>query len=102
MVLPSVDLGNGEHEGVPVSLMEAMSYGVPVLSTNTGSINELLPLEYGFTVPDKDSDALAQWIENVYDNPKLYQEISLTCRNIIEKNWDVNISVKKLINIIDN
>lgn len=59
-VLPSIDLGNGEHEGIPVSLMEAMAHNLPVIATQTGSIEELLPRELQFTVPGGDAKALAQ------------------------------------------
>jgi colanic acid/amylovoran biosynthesis glycosyltransferase len=100
MVLPSIDLGNGEHEGVPVSLMEAMSYGVPVISTETGSINELLPKESGLTVPEKNSFELAQKIKSIYDNPEEYIRISLLCRNLIQKDWNVNLSSRKLMSLI--
>jgi len=41
VILPSLDLGNGLHEGVPASLIEAISLGVPILAANTGSIPEL-------------------------------------------------------------
>ena len=30
-------------EGIPVSIMEALSYGTPVLATNVGGVAELLP-----------------------------------------------------------
>ena len=102
MVLPSVDLGNGEHEGVPVSLMEAMSYGVPVISTQTGSINELLPKEAGLTVPEKNANELAEKIKFLYDNSEEYLKTSKLCRKIIEDDWDVNISARKLIFMIKN
>ena len=35
VILPSVDLGNNLHEGIPVCLMEAMAYRIPVVSTTT-------------------------------------------------------------------
>jgi glycosyltransferase involved in cell wall biosynthesis len=59
VVLPSLDLGGGVHEGIPVSLIEAMAYGVPVISTNTGGIPELLDNGAGVMVPQADSAALA-------------------------------------------
>lgn len=100
IVLPSIDLGNGVHEGVPVSLMEAMSYGVPVLSTETGSINELLPKELGMTVPDKNPDALAEKIKFIYNNPDKYISIAKLCRKIIEDQWDVNLSAIRILALI--
>ena len=42
VVLPSVDLGAGVHEGLSVALIEAMAYGIPVISTTTGGLPELL------------------------------------------------------------
>lgn len=42
VALPSLDLGGGLHEGIPVSLMEAMAAGVAVISTPTGGIPELV------------------------------------------------------------
>lgn len=101
MILPSVDLGNGEHEGVPVSLMEAMSYGIPVISTKTGSIGELIPEHFNVTVEDKNSKALAEKISWLYDSPAAYKECGKLGREIIEKNWDVKISVKNLLSKID-
>ena len=63
VVLPSVDLGNNLHEGIPVALIEAMSYNIPVVGTHTGGIPELLEGGAGLIVPDKDPAALADAIE---------------------------------------
>ena len=41
VVLPSLDLGGGEHEGISVALMEAMAHGVPTIATSTGGLAEL-------------------------------------------------------------
>ena len=47
VVLPTL------HEGIPVCLMEAMAYGVPVISTATGGIPELLRDGAGIIVPPR-------------------------------------------------
>jgi colanic acid/amylovoran biosynthesis glycosyltransferase len=60
VVLPSIETDDGSFEGVPVSLMEAMVHGIPVISTQTGSIPELLPDELEVTVPHKVPGALAK------------------------------------------
>ena len=69
---PSVDLGNGFHEGIPVSLMEAMSVGIPCIATNTGSISELIiNCETGLLVEDKNSVALAEAIQRLLTDENL-------------------------------
>jgi len=65
VVLPSVDLGEGEHEGIPVSLMEAMAYGVPVLSTLTGGIPELLGDGAGVLVEASSAKALTKALDEL-------------------------------------
>lgn len=62
VVLPSINLGSGHHEGIPVALMEAMSYAIPVISTNTGGIPELIGEGMGLIVDDKNAEQLASAI----------------------------------------
>ncbi len=76
VVLPSIVTKNGIHEGIPTALMEAMAYGVPVISTNTGSISELLSEGRGLLVPEKDPDALAGAILQIYQNSDLRKKLS--------------------------
>jgi len=39
-----------ETEGIPVSIMEAQSAGVPILATNLGGTSEIVNNENGFLV----------------------------------------------------
>lgn len=45
-----------EYEGMPMVLMEAMSFGIPVMATDVGGIGEMVNDENGFLIP-KDFDA---------------------------------------------
>lgn len=38
-------------EGVPVSIMEALSFGIPVVATNVGGVGEIVEKEYGTLLP---------------------------------------------------
>jgi colanic acid/amylovoran biosynthesis glycosyltransferase len=53
----------GEHEGIPVALMEAMAAAVPCVTTDTGSNNELIDPTCGILVHQRDPKALADAIE---------------------------------------
>lgn len=100
VVLPSVDLGGGVHEGVPVSLMEAMARGVPVLSTRTGSIPELLPDSLGLTVEGGDPGALAEALRGLVLDEARYSTAAAACRRRVEEDWSVRRSAARLLDLI--
>ena len=59
-VLPSVTASDGDMEGVPVALMEAMAAGLPVLSTTHSGIPELIEHDAsGLLAPERDPQQLA-------------------------------------------
>ena len=100
VVLPSVDLGNHLHEGIPVALMEAMSYAVPVVSTQTGGIPELLEGGAGLLVPDKDPAALADAMERLAKDPLLRAEVGRKGRQRVCESFNVEVVVTSLLNHI--
>lgn len=60
-LLPSVTGTDGDMEGIPVALMEAMAVGIPVVSTVHSGIPELISPGYsGWLVPENDALALAE------------------------------------------
>ena len=101
VVLPSLDLGNHQHEGVPVSLMEAMAHGVPVISTSTGGIPELLHDGAGILVPPGDPDALADAIQRMALDPGQRQRVGEAGRRRIEEEFSTPRVVSQLIAAIE-
>ena len=61
-VLPCVIARNGDRDGIPVSIMEAIAMGLPVISTNISGIPELVKDGAGILVPPKDEKAIADAI----------------------------------------
>lgn len=99
-VLPSVDLGNGEHEGVPVSLLEAMAHNLLVVSTQTGSIEELLPRDIFSTVPGNDSQALANILRKLALDIDFRRSLIARQSELIA-NWSSSETSEKLLNKIN-
>ena len=63
-VLPSY------NEGLPISILEAMSYNLPIISTKVGGIPEVLKNEYnGYLINPGDLIALENAISALIDNP---------------------------------
>lgn len=63
-LLPSITGADGDMEGIPVALMEAMAVGLPVVSTVHSGIPELVEAgKSGWLVPENDAQALAARLE---------------------------------------
>ncbi|HEY7479482.1 MAG TPA: glycosyltransferase family 4 protein [Gemmatimonadales bacterium] len=97
VVLPSLDLGNGKHEGISVALVEAMAYGVPVVSTATGGLTELLEDGAGVLVPPANRDALADALARVLGSAELRTQLGRAGRRRIEQDFDVTLVAGELV-----
>ena len=74
---PSETSPDGNQEGVPNSLLEAMSTGLPVLATLHGGIPEAVTDgESGFLVRERDAEGLYASMEKLTSDPALYESIS--------------------------
>jgi glycosyltransferase involved in cell wall biosynthesis len=62
-VLPS------RHEGYGMAFSEAIAHGLPVVGTTAGAIPETVPDDAGLLVPPDDSDALAQALRRLIEQP---------------------------------
>ena len=100
VVLPSINTKKGEHEGIPVSLMEAMAYGIPVISTNTGSIPKLLSDGAGIMVQEKSSTELAEAILKLVNDEDLTLQIAIKEYNKISREFNVENTTEKLLRLI--
>jgi glycosyltransferase involved in cell wall biosynthesis len=75
-VLPCQIDGNGDMDGIPVVLMEAMLSGVPVISTYISGIPELIvDGETGILVKPQDSEALAEAILSMVSKNTLRKDL---------------------------
>jgi colanic acid/amylovoran biosynthesis glycosyltransferase len=99
VILPSIVTENGEKEGIPVALMEAMSYCIPVISTNTGSIPELIGGGSGVMVEERHPEALASAIERLKDDSISYREISIKCREKVEEQFNIFANAGMLLRL---
>jgi glycosyltransferase involved in cell wall biosynthesis len=73
-----VDPVNHDEEGLPVSILEAMGYGLPVVSTLHSGIPEaVVEGESGFLVPEGDTDAMADRFVKLAQSSKLRKQMGV-------------------------
>jgi colanic acid/amylovoran biosynthesis glycosyltransferase len=102
-VLPSVVASNGDREGMPAVLIEAMAREVPVVATSSVGIGELVKDGAGLLVPPRDGLALAEAVEQVITaDPATQQAMGGTGRQIVEQEFDVHHLANKLLVLFES
>lgn len=98
MVLPCVVAPNGQSDGIPNVLMEAMATGLPVISTRISGIPELVEDgANGSLVPAGDVAALASAIESLVHDEDKCEAFALAGRRKVESDFDVRIEAGRLL-----
>jgi colanic acid/amylovoran biosynthesis glycosyltransferase len=89
LLAPSVTARDGDLEGIPNVLKEAMAMGIPVISTWHSGIPELVEDGItGYLVPERDVEALTDRLIDVCDNPESWAEMGRKAREKIDAEFD--------------
>ncbi len=95
-VLPSY------REGTPKSTLEALSMGLPIITTDVPGCRETIEDEVnGYLIKDKDEKALAEAIEKFIKNRDLIYSMGLKSRELAESKFDVNKVVEVIIDELE-
>ena len=86
---PSRTAENGDREGVPNAMLEAMATGLPVLATRHGGIPEAVTGgEEGFLVAEGDAAALARRLSDLVADADRWQRMSQAARAAVEAKFE--------------
>jgi len=94
---PSQTGRDGNQEGIPNSMLEAMATGLPVFATEHGGIPEAIENGIsGVLVPERDDEALACALINAAQNPAFLSQIAQSGAEAVRKNFDLRQQVQRL------
>lgn len=93
---------NGDVEGIPNTLKEAMATGVPVISTNHAGIPELVTHnKEGFLVPENNIDKLADALDYMLSNRAGWEAFTIAARQKVEQSFDSKKQLQLQANYYD-
>ena len=88
-VHPSQTGRDGNQEGIPNSMLEAMATGLPVFATKHGGIPEAIENAVnGVLVPERDDEALARVLLNAAQDPDVLSRIARAGAEAVKRNFD--------------
>jgi colanic acid/amylovoran biosynthesis glycosyltransferase len=97
LVAPSVTAANGDSEGIPVTIMEAMAVGLPVVSTFHAGIPELVENGVsGLLAPERDVMTLQRQVEALIASPEASRRMATAARRVIENRFDAAVQNARL------
>jgi glycosyltransferase involved in cell wall biosynthesis len=89
-VAPAVVTAEGDKDGIPTALLEAMSTGLAAVASDAGSIPEVIVHgENGWMVPQGDTSALALALEKLLRDPDLRHRLGGKAAETVRASFDV-------------
>ncbi len=87
---------DGDRDGIPVSIMEAMASGLPIVSTTVSGIGELVTQDCGRLVPPEDPVALAGALAELLASPELRANLGRQAAETVARRCDIRYAAGRL------
>jgi glycosyltransferase involved in cell wall biosynthesis len=96
LAVPCVVGADGNRDGLPNVIQEALALGTPVVSTDVTGIPEVVrDGETGLQVPQHDPPALAAALGRLLDDPDLRVRLAARGRRLIEAEFDIHRNTER-------
>jgi glycosyltransferase involved in cell wall biosynthesis len=89
------------EDAFPLVAIEAMAYGLPLVASREGSLVEIVDEgKTGYLVPKNDSNALADGLQRLLENPDLMIQMGRAGRERYERNYTLQIFEQRLAKVL--
>ena len=98
--LASFVTDDGDRDGIPNVLVEAMACGLPVVSTTVAGIPELVkPGQNGLLVPPRDVAGLAEALAALLRDPEQRQALGRRARQTVVAHFDLQAAAREIVGL---
>lgn len=96
-VAPYIETETGDKDGIPTAMLEALASSLPVVTTDSGSILEVVDdgVE-GLVVGQRKSRAFADALQRLIEDPALEQRMAKAARARFDREFDINVTERRL------
>lgn len=100
LIAPSVTAMDGDQEGIPNAIKEAMALGLPVIGTQHSGIPEIVEDGVsGFLVQERNAVALADRLSFMIDHSEKWADMGRAGRVRVETDYDIKILNDRLVEL---
>ena len=102
LVQPSVVAPNGDMDGIPNALIEAMALGIPVVTTSVSGIPELVSDGVtGVVVRPGDPEELAAGLQRVIEDPEAARKRAAAGLATVSAEFDIADSAAAMASLLE-
>lgn len=88
------------YEGLPISIIEAMRAGMPIIASDVGGVNELVQDEVnGFLIPRGNISELVDKLKYILEHKKLIKSMGEASRKIYEEEYTADRMNQKILSV---
>lgn len=99
----SLFMSLSRSEGLPFTMIEAISFGIPVISTNVGGCNEIVTSQTGILIPKNfESEKVAFQIEDFYQSDMNTERFRTGVKRFWKEHFDAENNYKEFYSKIEN
>jgi glycosyltransferase involved in cell wall biosynthesis len=96
LVMPSL------WEGLPITMLETMASGRPVIATAVGGMPEVIRHEFnGLLIPSKDSEAIAGAIKRCYLDRDLMCRLARAGKSTVRNEFSIEVTAQKVVEVYE-
>lgn len=90
------------REGIPRSILEALSIGMPIITTDTPGCRETISNQKnGYLIPPKDQEALTNAMRQFLTNPEQIEHMGTASNTLAQERFDVRLVNAHLLKIVN-
>ena len=90
------------HEGMPVSLLEGMTYGCACIATNVGAIPEIVDNQQAILIKPGKIDDLSNAIISIISNTQKKKKMGDSAQLTIKQKYNIDIIINKLVKLYND
>lgn len=90
---------SSHREGLPLSVLEAMMAGLPIVATSVGDIPNVVTKETGVVVPPHQPEMLAEALNDLLKNPGKRREMGKAAKDRATREYSLDVWMKRQVQL---